>query len=165
MILRGDPAWRDRFRFTAAGLATALAIFIFVAFLAVAFASMSIGMPSLPGVAAAIIVMALPLLALLATLITTRNLLRSDQPLLPILVPATYAVTAFLLIEGTLALIGGPVVMLAWLALGYLLAMLVRRATGWNYGVAVSFAVLTVLLLVATRIGLYMLSAPPGSPI
>jgi hypothetical protein len=164
-ILRGDDTWRSHFRLTGAGFATALVIFLFVAFLIVAMASASFGMPHFIGVLAAMLVLAIPLIALELSLLATRALLRSDQPLLPILVPGLYAATAFLLIEGLLAMIGGPIVMLSWAAFGYLVYRLARAATGWNLGVSAGFAVLTVLLLVALRVSLYMLTNPPGSPI
>lgn len=161
MIVRGQPGWRDRFTISAAGLAMALFVFAFTAFLAVAFASMSIGMPGGLGVLAAMVVLALPILALVVTLMMTRNFLKSEAPLLPVLVPGIYALTAFLLIEGLLAMLGGPIVMLAWLALGYLLFRLARLALDWTVGVAAGFAVLTVLLLVAMRLALYMVSNAP----
>ena len=90
-------------------------------------------------------------------------------PVLPLyfvaLIPGIYALTAFLLVEGFLALFGGPIVMMSWLVIGYLLYRLARVSAGWNLGVAAGFAVLTVLLLVAMRVALYMLTSPAGSPI
>ncbi|UJW84893.1 hypothetical protein [Devosia sp. SL43] len=158
MILRGEEGWRDRFRITAAGLFTALLIFAFVAFLAVAIASTSIGMPGPIGVLIGMFVLALPVTALVVSLLGTRIMLKSDEPVLPVLVPGIFALTAFLIAEGLLAMIGGPAVMLAWLAQGYLLYRLARVATSWNVGIAAAFAVLSVVLLVALRLGLYMLS-------
>lgn len=158
MIVRGEEGWRERFTISAAGLATALFIFAFMAFLAVAVASMDIGMPSIIGVLIGMFVLALPVTALVVALLGTRIVLKSEEPMLPVLVPGIYALTAFLLAEGLLAMIGGPVVMLAWLGQGYLLYRLARVATSWNVGVAAAFAVLSVVLLVALRLGLYMLS-------
>lgn len=160
MILRGEAGWRERFSMTMPGLITALIVFAFMAFVAVAIASMSIGMPSAVGVLAAMFVLALPVTALVVTLLGTRIALKSDEPAYPVLVPGIYALTAFLIAEGLLAMIGGPVVMLAWLGLGYLLYRLARMATTWIIGIAAGFAVLTVLLLVAMRVALYMLSNP-----
>lgn len=165
LILQRDPAWRQHFNLTSAGFATALAIFAFVAFLAVAVSASSIGMPSLIGVLAAMIVLALPLLALELSLLGTRMLLRAQGPIRPMLVPAVYALTAFLVLEGLVAMIGGPIVMLSWLGLAYLLFRLARVVEGWNLGVAIGFGVLTVLLLVVMRVALYMLTNPAGSPI
>jgi hypothetical protein len=167
MLLRGEEGWRDRFTFTTAGLVTALIIFVLTNFLAVATASASIGMPSAIGVIAAMFVLALPLTSLVVVLIGTRLALGSTTPALDVMVPATYALTAFLLAEGLLAmLVGGPVVMLAWLGLAYMLYRLVRAAAGWTVMISAGFAVLTLVLLVAMRLALYMLSSTAaGSPI
>ncbi|WP_332698791.1 hypothetical protein [Devosia sp.] len=165
MILRGEPDWRERFSLTAPGLVTALVIFGFVAFLAVAVASMSIGMPSFGGVLTAMFVLALPVTSLVVTFLGTRILLKTAAPIYAVLVPGIHALTAFLITEGLLAMIGGPVVMLSWLALAYLLFALTRAATGWTIGVSAGFAVLTVVLLVAMRVALYMLSTQAGSSI
>ena len=166
MLLRGEEGWRDRFTFTTAGLVTALIIFVFTTFLAVAITSVSIGMPSVIGVVAAMFVLALPLTSLVVVLLSTRMTLGSTEPALDVMVPGTYALTAFLLAEGLLAMLGGPVVMLAWLGLAYMLYQLARSATAWTLAISAGFAVLTVVLLVAMRLALYMLStAAAGSPI
>lgn len=158
MILRGEPGWRDRFALTAPGLTTALLVFVFVTFLAVALTSMSIGMPSLFGVIAAMFALALPLTSLVVVLLGTRMAHNSQESARDVMVPGTYALTAFVIAEGLLAMLGGPVVMLAWLGLGYLLYRLARVATSWTAILCVGFAVLTVVLLVAMRLALYMLS-------
>lgn len=162
LIVRGKPGWQQHFGLSAPGLVTALLVFALAAFLAVVFASMSIGLPSLPGVLAAMVVLALPLISFGLTLVGTRMILKSDGPVLPLLVPAIYALTAFLLVEGLLAMLGGPVVMLAWIALAFLLFCLARAATGWNVGVSFCFALFSVVLLVALRLALYMLSSSAG---
>ena len=162
LIVRGKPDWHSHFALSLPGLVTALLIFVLAAFLAVVFASMSIGLPSLPGVLAAMVVLALPLVAFVLALLGTRMVLKTDELLLPLLVPATYVLTAFLLIEGLLAMLGGPIVMLAWIALAFVLFCLARAATSWNIGVSFCFAVLSVVLLVALRLALYMLSSSAG---
>jgi hypothetical protein len=164
-LLRSEDGWRDHFALTRAGLATALVIFIFTTFLVVAITSISIGLPSLIGVVAAMFVLALPLTSLVVVLLGTRMTLKSDDPVLDVMVPASYALTAFLIAEGVLAMIGGPVVMLAWLGLAYMLYQLARSATTWNVAISAGFAVLTVMLLVAMRLALYMLSTAAASPI
>jgi hypothetical protein len=163
-ILAGDAGWRGRFGLTMPGLVIALVIFAFAAFLAVALASMNVGMPNVFGIVAAMFVLALPVTAFVVTLMATRLVLGQTDSMLPMLVPGIYALTAFLLVEGFLALFGGPIVMMSWLAIGYLLYRLARVSAGWNLGVAAGFAVLTVLLLVAMRLALYMLTSPAGSP-
>lgn len=165
LILRGEIGWRERFALTGPGLMTALIIFAVIAFLAVALASMSIGMPSAVGVVVAMAVLALPVIALMVSLFGTQAMLKSRERLFDMLVPGTYAMTAFLLVEGGLAMIGGPVVLLSWLGLAYLLYRLARAATGWTRGIAAGFAVLTVVLLVTMRLALYMLSSTALPPI
>lgn len=162
-IVRGDPDWRQHFVFTAPGLVTTLLVFALAAFLGVALASLEVGFPSLPGALAAMHVLGMPLLAFALSLLGTRALLRSPQPLLPLFVPGTYALTAFLLIEGLLAMFGGPLVMLSWLAIAYLLFRLIRAATDWHVAIAACCAVLTVVLLVGLRLALYMLSSAGGT--
>lgn len=90
MIVRGELGWRDRFALSGAGQATALAIFAFVTFLGVAFASISIGMPGLVGILIAMAVLALPLLALVIGIFGTRRLVGTPVPAYDVLVPGTY---------------------------------------------------------------------------
>jgi hypothetical protein len=165
LILAIDAGWRERFALSTPGLVTSLVVFAFAAFLAVMLASMNIGMPNIFGIVAAMFVLALPVTAFVVTLMATRLVLGRTDSMLPMLVPGIYALTAFLLLEGCLALFGGPVVMMSWVVIGYLLYCLARISGGWNLGVAAGFAVLTVLLLVAMRLALYMLTNPAGSPI
>jgi len=164
-VLRGQPGWREHFTISPAGLATAFCIFLFGAFLAVALASANYGMPSVLGVLAAMFVLSLPVAAIVLSLLGTRKMLKSAVPSLDLLVPAVYAATIFLFLEGILAMVGGPLAMLSWLALGYALFRLARAAYGWNGGIAGAFATLTVLLLVALRTALYMLTSLATAPI
>jgi hypothetical protein len=162
LIVRGKAGWQEHFRLSGPGLVTALLIFALAAFVALIFASMSIGLPSLPGVLAGMVVLSLPVIAFMLALFGTRMVLKTDEPVLPLIVPAIYVLTAFLLIEGLLAMLGGPIVMLAWVALSFALFCLARVATRWNVGVAFCFAVFSVVLLVALRLALYMLSSSAG---
>ncbi|KFC61297.1 hypothetical protein FF80_04088 [Devosia sp. LC5] len=164
-IARGDADWRAHFAFTAPGLVTAILIYFFFAFLAVAFASMNIGMPGLPGIASALIVQGLSLAALALAIQGTKAALKSAQPMLDLMVPGTYVLVFYLLAGAILSLIGGPVLLLLWIALGYLLYRLARVATTWSLGISLAFAVLTVLLLVGMPVTLYMLSNPATPPI
>jgi len=161
MIILGQPGWQEQFNRTAPGLAVALAVFAFAAFLAVVVASAHIGMPGLIGVVVAMLVLGLPVFALAIMVWVTRRMVRDEGPVQDVMVPGTYAATAFLLVEGILALTGGPLVMLAWAGLAYLLYRLARMATNWHMAIAIGFAVLTVVLLVALRLALYMVSNLP----
>lgn len=162
MIARGEPGWAAEFARNPAGLAMALAIFALMAFLAVAIASTQIGMPGFFAAIAAMLVLSIPVMAFALVLWATRRMLPDQRPVLDVLVPGIYAATGFVAIEGILALIGGPLVVLAWLGLGYLLYRLGRVAAHWHGGIAAGFAVLSVGLLVAMRLALYMVSSIPA---
>lgn len=159
MIATGEAGWQDRFALTAPGLVTALIVFMLATFLGVAIASFTVGLPSLFGIAAAMLALALPLVSLILVLHGTRMALGSTGPVRNMMVPAVYALAVFVLVEGVLAMVAGPLVMLAWLGLAWLLYRLARTASGWNVAISGGFAVLTVVLLVAMRLGLYMLSS------
>ena len=165
LLLRGDAGWREQFTRSAAGLATALAIFIFVVFLAVIIVAIGTDIPGLFAILAGMFALSLPLVSMALVLAGTRMALGVAGPTYDVLVPGTYALMGFIVVEGLLAsLFGGPIVVVSWLALGYLLYRLARAATGWHTGISIGFAVLTVLLLVAMRQALYMLSSIAGSP-
>lgn len=165
MLLRGEEGWREQFRLSAAGFATALAIFGCVIFLIVMTIAIGTDLPGIVAIIASMLALALPLVAILAALYGTHRSMRGTESLLPVLVPGTYALTAFILVEGVLAIVfAGPLVMLSWLALGYLLYRLARAATGWPTSLALGFAVLSILLLVVMRQALYMLSSIAGPP-
>lgn len=158
LIVRGDAAWREQFAISRAGLVTAVLIFFFFAFLAVAFASAAIGMPGASGVATALMVQGLWLLALLIAILATRKFLRSSEPILELMVPGTYAMIGYLLVGSFAAMIGDVALLALWAALGYLLFLLARVATDWSRGVSAAFAVLTIALLVGLPATLYMLA-------
>lgn len=165
-LLRGEADWRDYFTRSASGMSTALAIFVFVIFLTVIVVSIGADIPGIFAILAGMFALALPLTAMVVTLLGTRMAVGSTEPLNDVLVPGIYALTAFIVVEGLLAtLIGGPVVLASWLGLGYMLFRLARAATSWQVGLCIGFAVLTVLLLVAMRQALYMLSSIVGTPI
>ena len=165
LLLRGRDGWRDYFKLSASGLATALVLFIFITFLAVVMVAIGTDIPGLFGIVASMVALSLPLIAMALVLAGTRSAMRVTVPTYDMLVPGTYLLMAFVVVEGVLAsLIGGPIVLLSWLVLGYLLYRLARAATDWHAGISIGFAVLTVLLLVAMRLALYMLSSTPASP-
>src|SRR5690554_1232368 len=61
-ILRGDASWQQHFAITPAGLATALVIFVFFALVSIAIAAIGINAPTLPGLAAGLVVQCLSIL-------------------------------------------------------------------------------------------------------
>ncbi len=166
LILAGAPSWRERFSLTRPGLVTAFGLFVIIVLLALSVASLDYGLPSVVALVAGLIVQVLPIAALLLAVWTTRKAVGGSDSWLGLLIPAIYLLMAFVPLEGlVVALAGGPLVMLTWIALGYGYFRLARAATLWSRGVSASFAILAVLLLVAMRIALYILSNQPASPI
>lgn len=164
-IVAGRGNWRDFFALTPPGLATALFIYFFVAFLVIAIGSIEGGMPAVPGVLIALAVQGLSIVALGAGVLLTKAVLKSGADVMSFVVPGTYALVFYLVAGTILAAIGMIMVTLVLLALGYLFYRLARMAGGWPLGVSVAFAVFTVVLLVGLPLTLYMLSNPAGSPI
>lgn len=164
IILRRQD-WRERFRLSGAGLATALLIYFFLGFLAIAFGPIGTGTPDLAVVIVGLIVQGLSIAALAIAVYLTRMALKSNAHVLGFIVPGIYALIFFLVAGSILAIIGSAMIVLALLALAYLLYRLARMAGEWSIGVSVAFAVFTVVLLVGMPPTLYMLSNPAGSPI
>ncbi|MET3898761.1 hypothetical protein ABIB57_002713 [Devosia sp. UYZn731] len=164
-IVRLRPGWQDRFGFSFGALAKALVIFFLFAFLAIAMGSVQGGMPSLPGLLANLLVQSLGLVALLIGIVVTKLAVKSDVPLLRVLVPGIYGMVFYLVAGSVLAAISIETVPIVLLGLVFLLYSLGRAAGTWSIGVALAFAVLTVVLLVGMPLTLYMLNNPAASPI
>jgi uncharacterized membrane protein (UPF0136 family) len=163
-IIRGDADWQRHFSISAAGLATALVLFLVFAVLSIALATADVGIPSLFGLIIALLVQSLSIVALLASIFITRKLVPVPVQTLGLLVPGVYALIAYLIVGTILSLIAGPVLVLLWLGLAYLLFCLGWRTEGWNIGVAAAFAVLTMVLLVGMPVTLYMVLGPVAAP-
>jgi hypothetical protein len=158
-IVRGDADWRGHFTLSGAGLVTALLIFFFVAFLAIAISSTAVGMPGSLGIVMALLVQGLLVVALLLSALLVGRVRRMPQPLLDIMVPGTYALVAYLLLGALSDLFGDFALFALWLGLGFLLYRLAVVATAWGRGVSAAFAVLTIALLVGLPATLYMLAS------
>ncbi|MCP8885241.1 hypothetical protein NIM87_17160 [Devosia sp. XJ19-1] len=160
MLLRSEPGWQERFRFTASGLVTALVLFYLFAFLAVVLASLDYGVPGPQEFVATMVLQSLWLVALVAGLYGTRFAVRDKSPILPILVPGVYALVFYLVVGALVSLVLGFLLPLLWLALVWMLFRLGRLGGGWTIGVSFAFAILTVLLLVGLPYALYIIPAP-----
>lgn len=163
-IVRGRDGWQERFGFSAGSVAKALVIFFFFAFLAIAVGSIQTGMPSLAGLVTNLLVQALGLVALVIGIVVTKLAVRSDAPILRLLVPGIYGMVFYLVAGSVLAAISIETVAIVLLGLVFLLYSLGRAAGPWTLGVSLAFAVLTVVLLVGMPLTLYMLTNPAGSP-
>lgn len=162
-ILLGDASWRQFFRLTPAGLGAALALYFGVVFIFLMVASLGVGVPTIAGFVAIMVAQALPVVALVLAAWITRRIVPTGAPLLDLAVPGVYALTAYLVLGWALSVLGGPVLVLLWLGVVVLFYKLARLAAGWSRGIAAGFAVLTVLLLVALSLALYMLSGPTAA--
>lgn len=163
-IIRGEADWQKHFALSSAGLATALVLFLFFALLSIALASANVGMPSLLGLIIAVLVQSLSILALLIGIQITRRMVPGETRLMTLLVPGLYALIAYLVLGTILSLLAGPVLVLLWAGLAFLLFCLGWRAGGWNIGVSAAFAVLTMVLLVGMPVTLYMVLGPLAAP-
>lgn len=163
-IIRGDGDWARHFALSAAGLTTALVLFLFFALLSIALASANVGMPNLIGLVIAVLVQSISILALVSGIFATRRAVPTAAGVLDLLVPGVYALIAYLIAGTILSLIAGPALVVLWIGLAVLLFFLGRRAGGWNIGVAAAFSALTMVLLVGLPVTLYMLLGPVAAP-
>jgi len=163
-LIRGEADWIRHFAISAAGLTTALVLFLFFALLSIALASANVGMPNLFGLIIALVVQSLSIVALLVGIQITKRMVPGDARVMDLMVPGVYALIAYLVVGTVLSLIAGPVLILLWLGLAFLLFHLGWRAGGWNIGVSAAFAVLTMVLLVGMPVTLYMVLGPVAAP-
>ena len=163
-IIRGEADWQRHFTISAAGLTTALVLFLFFALLSIALASANVGMPNLFGLIIALVVQSLSIVALLVGIQITKRMVPGDARVMDLMVPGIYALIAYLVVGTILSLIAGPVLILLWIGLAFLLFHLGWRAGGWNIGVSAAFAVLTMVLLVGMPVTLYMVLGPVAAP-
>lgn len=162
-ILRGDSEWGRHFDLTRGGFITAFVIYLLFAFLALVFGA-GPGALNPINIGIGLVVFALYVLALAASVLSTRAVLRWRESVYGLLVPGTYAMIVYLVIGSLAALFGAPVILAALVIAGALLFQLARVAAGWNFGVSAAFAVFTCVLLVAIPMTLYMLASPQISP-
>lgn len=163
-ILRGEGTWQGHFTLSTPGLVTALALFVLAAFISIVLSALNFGVPTLDGFLGIMVVQSLGLLALFVGATATRYAVPNSVPLLHILVPGIYALGAYLILGAVLSLINGMLIFALWAALIYLLYRLGRVAAGWTHGVSAAFGCLTVVLLAALPVTLYMLVGTVASP-
>ena len=159
-IVRGQPGWAPHFTLSLPGLVSALVLFATFAFLVVVIASFSVGVPTVSGFILVMLAQGLAVVALVLGVKATQLAVPSAAPLPHILVPGVYALVFYLALGTLFALIGGPLLIVLWIALAFLLFRLGQVVAGWTIGVSAAFAVLTVTLLVGLPMTLYMLTGP-----
>jgi len=158
---RGTAA--GRFNASWAGLLTMLGWYCALVLLTrfIQSATLSGGTPTLVDLLFALLLNGLPMLVILAATAFTVRALAANIPVLAMVVPAGYALVLLLAIGLPLSLFAGSSFAPALQGiLGYMLFRLARQSGPLGLGVSIGYAVLTVVLLVAIPIGLYMLVVP-----
>lgn len=156
-ILRGNQNWADHFSISVPGLVAALAIFLLSAFVSIILSALNFGVPTFDGFLGIMLVQAMGILALLFAAVTTRQAVPTPSPLLQTVVPGIFALSAYLVLGSLVSLIHGALVFGLWAGLAYMVYRLGRMAASWTRGVSAAFGCLTVVLLAALPMTLYML--------
>jgi hypothetical protein len=157
---RGDAA--ARFNATRRGLITMLGFYFVLVILTntIQAASLHSTPPGIIDLVVSLAINALPLAAVFIVIGLTVAVLRPPVGPLALMVPAGYALAFVLLIGLPLALFGVNFSAAIQGVLGYMLYRLARDIGKFSIGISIAFAILTVVLLVAIPLGLYMLLQP-----
>ncbi len=162
-LLGARPDAGARFNATRAGLLTMLATYVVLVLATRIIQSVALfgTPPGIEDLVVTLVVNALPLLAIVLVVYGTVVFLRTPVGVLGLLVPAGYALSIILAIGLPLSLFGGNMFAAAMQGiLGYMLYRLARDIGKFSIGISAAFAILTVVLLVAIPVGLYMLIQP-----
>lgn len=160
-MIGGRPGGGERFDRGTRGFGTALGFYFLMVLFTIAVQGAAGGFPGFGQIALAILVNALPLVAIALVIWATVHVLRPDATVGALLVPAVYALAFILLIGLPLSLFFGNIFANAMMGvLAYMLYRLARDVGKLRVGVAVAFAILGIGALVALPIGLYMVTMP-----
>ncbi|HEY9010382.1 MAG TPA: hypothetical protein VIN06_05145 [Devosia sp.] len=161
-LVGNRPNAREKFNLSRAGLVTMLGWY-FVIVILVRLIQQAVLFGTLPGAEALLVTIAyngLPLLVLWLVAFGTVRFLKPGLGILPLLVPAGYALTFIVIVGLPVSLLSDAASAVLQGILGYMLFRLAREFGGFSFGVAIGYAVLSILLLVAVPVGLYMLLVP-----
>lgn len=158
-IAQRRPGWQARFRPTPEGLRAAVVFYALAVVLNVAMQMLLARQFTVPQVIVNLLLNFAPLAGLLIGVWGSLVALRRLPALLDVLVPATWALGFLLIVGLPLTLLPLPTGPLLLLALAYLYYLLVRTACGFSAGLAIAFAAVCLVLLVAVPSSLYMLVA------
>lgn len=161
-IIRGKPGWRSHFDISRRGLLVAIVFYLVLAAVALAVTSAILGIPSIGQLIVAVLFSVVPLLGLALATIWTCWLLRAQTPLLDLLIPEIYGFGVVMPIGTVGALAGNEIKLLALGALAFIVFRTAQVIGGFRLPVAIAFAVLTIVVLVALQRSLYMLANATG---
>jgi hypothetical protein len=156
-LLTARPGAAAKFNLTGLGLINATGCFFGIVLLLIVIESALSGFPGWATVMLSVLANALQLAAVWAVIAVTARLFRT--PAVAMAVPATYAVAFVLGLTLPLAYLGGSNALTATLGvIGFMLFRVAREVGKLRVGISAAFAILSIVALVATRVGLYMLT-------
>jgi hypothetical protein len=157
--------WQRHFDLSLVGLINALIVYGFVALACIFAGRAASGLPSPITLIVRLLILFLPLISLTAAVYLTRAILRFTAPPIALIVPAVYALAAYLIVGTVLNMVGPGFAPLLLVLVGVMLYCEARIAANLSLTNGVAFALLTLVLLVALPASLYMLAAPGAGPI
>jgi hypothetical protein len=165
LVMR-QHGWREHFALTTQGLLVALAGYFGIVILAILIQGALSGTADLGRLAASLLANSLPLVGAILAIAITVIFLKLKVPMIDMMVPAAHALTLLLLAGFVLTIVGGILAPVLLALLGYMFYRGGREILGLSIVFALAYAALSIVLLVALPMSLYMLWAPgPGGPI
>ncbi len=156
-LLTARPGAADKFNLTGLGLVNAVGCFFAIVLLLIVIESGLSGFPGWATVILSLLANALQLGVGLGVISVTAQVFRT--PAVAMAVPATYAVAFVFGLSLPLAYLGGSNALTATLGvIGFMLFRVAREIGKLRFGISAAFAILSIVALVAIRVGLYMLT-------
>lgn len=159
-LAAGQPNAADKFNASRAGLITALGLYLSLVLIIIVLQAAIRHAVPYGEIGLGLVANILPTLGLAAVSAATVRLLQLEVSAYALLVPAIYALSLILVLSLAISLILPTLSPIALGAMGYLLFRVARGIGRMNAGIALSFAALNLMVLVAMPIGLYMLFSP-----
>ncbi len=157
-LLTARPGAAEKFNLSGLGLINATGCFFGVVLLLIVIESGLSGFPGWATVALSVLANAVQLGAVWVVISVTARVFRT--PAVAMAVPATYAVAFVIGLSLPLVYLGGANALTATLGvIGFMLFRVAREIGKLRFGISVAFAILSIAALVATRVGLYMLTS------
>ena len=163
LVMR-QPGWRERFVLTRHGLFVALGGYFGVVVLALLIQGALARTASFSALGLSLLANTMPLAGIILALLVTVTFLRLKVPVIDMMVPAVHALTFLLLGGFVLAIVGGILAPVLLALLAYMIYRGGREILGLSVAFSLAYMALSILLLVALPMSLYMLVAPglPG---
>lgn len=164
-LISGREPVQPRFSPDRAGLVTAVAVFGAASVLGTIVRGVARGYPSYTEVFIGLVIDLILLLLVLAVAHYTARLMRAPIRGLELVVPAAWAMALLWLLLVPLSLLDRIVYNALLGMLGFMLYRAGRLIARFGIGTAIAYAILSVLVLVALPLSLYMVLAPGPRPI